>query len=465
MATTRIMPLHCGKGRTVGRAISDILDYVKNPEKTDHGNLITSYQCNSRIADAEFLFAKQQYIQKTGRVRGADDVIAYHLRQSFRPGEITPEEANRLGCELASRFTKGNHAYIVCTHIDKSHVHNHIIWTATTLTCDRKFQNFWGSAKAVRRLNDTICIQNGYSIVENPKGHGKSYDKWLGDQAKPSHRELLRIALDNALAEKPDTMDALLRLLRDAGWEIKSGKEYSFRMADWKRFVRMDTLGADYTKDALLAVLNGEKSHIPRKRKSSVLEPPRLQLAIDIQAKLQEGKGAGYARFASVFNLKQMAQAMNYIQEHGLEYNELAGKVSEATTQYNALSAQIKAAEKRMGEISVLRKHIINYSKTREVYVAYCKSGYSKDYLAEHESEILLHRAAKKAFDELGLSKIPTKKSLDLEYSQLLEEKKEAYGQYRQARDEMKELTIIKHNIDKLLGYQDIEKSEPEQER
>lgn len=155
---------------------------------------------------------------------------------------------------------------------------------------------------------------------------------------------------------------------------------------------------------------------------------------------------------------------MNYIQEHHLEYGNLARKVSEATTQYNALSAQIKAAEKRMGEISVLRKHIINYSKTREVYVAYRKSGYSKDYLAEHESEILLHRAAKKAFDELGLSKIPTKKSLDLEYAQLLEEKKETYGQYRQVREEMKEVTIIKHNIDKLLGYQDIEKSEPEQE-
>lgn len=131
--------------------------------------------------------------------------------------------------------------------------------------------------------------------MENPKDHGKSYGKWLGDQAKPSHRELLRIALDNALAEKPETLEALLQLLRDAGWEIKSGKEYSFRMADWKRFVRMDTLGANYTKDALLAVMKGEKFHVPCKRKSSVLEPPRLQLAIDIQAKLQEGKGAGYA--------------------------------------------------------------------------------------------------------------------------------------------------------------------------
>lgn len=452
MATTRIMPLHCGKGRTVGQAISDIIDYVKNPEKTDSGRLISSYQCNSQIADAEFLFAKQQYIKKTGRVRGEEDVIAYHLRQSFVPGEITPEEANRLGCELARRFTKGNHAFIVCTHIDKAHVHNHIIWASTTLDYDRKFRNFWGSTKAVRRLNDTICIENGYSIVENPKPHGQSYNKWLGDQAKPTHRELLRIAIDNALAQPPGDFDALLTLLRDAGYEIKSGKELSFRCAGQKRFVRMDTLGDGYTKEEILAVLKGEKSHTPRKRKVAAQIPPRLQLVIDIQQKLQEGKGAGYARFASVFNLKQMAQAMNYLTEHGLEYEGLEKKATDTTARYNELSAQIKAAEKRMGEIDVLRKHIINYSKTRDVYVAYRKSGYSKKFLAEHEAEILLHKASKKAFDELGVTKIPTKKILDTEYAQLLADKKKAYAEYRQAREEMKELNIIKHNIDRLLG-------------
>ena len=229
MATTRIMPLHAGKGRTVGQAISDIIDYVANPQKTDNGRLITCFQCNSKMADAEFLYTKQLYQRKTGRDRGSDNVIAYHLRQSFVPGEITPEEANRLGQELARRFTKGKHAYIVCTHIDKKHIHNHIIWNSTTLECDRKFRNFWGSTKAVRRLNDTICIENGYSIVENSKGHSQSYDKWLGDQAKPSHRELLRIAIDNALAQKPDDLDALLQLLKDAGYEIKEGKQLAFR--------------------------------------------------------------------------------------------------------------------------------------------------------------------------------------------------------------------------------------------
>ena len=186
MATTRIMPLHIGKGRTESRAISDIIDYVANPQKTDNGKLITGYGCDSRTADAEFLLAKRQYIAATGRVRGADDVIAYHVRQSFKPGEITPEEANRLGVEFAKRFTKGNHAFVVCTHIDKSHIHNHIIWSSVSLEYDRKFRNFWGSTKAVRQLSDTICIENGLSIVENPKPHGKSYNKWLGDQDRKS---------------------------------------------------------------------------------------------------------------------------------------------------------------------------------------------------------------------------------------------------------------------------------------
>lgn len=199
MATTRIMPLHIGKGRTESTAISDIIDYVANPQKTDNGRLVTGYECDSRIADTEFVMAKRQYIAITGRVRGKDDVIAYHVRQSFRPGEITPEEANRLGVEFAKRFTKGNHAFIVCTHIDKAHVHNHIIWSSVNLDCDRKFRNFWGSTKAVRRLSDTICIENGLSIIENPNPHGKSYNKWLGDKAKPSHREQLRMMIDQAL--------------------------------------------------------------------------------------------------------------------------------------------------------------------------------------------------------------------------------------------------------------------------
>ena len=265
MATTRIMPLHVGKGRTESRAISDIIDYVANPKKTDNGRLITGYACDSRTADAEFLLAKRQYIAATGRVRGADDVIAYHVRQSFRPGEITPEEANRLGVEFAKRFTKGNHAFVVCTHIDKSHIHNHIIWSSVSLEYDRKFRNFWGSTKAVRRLSDTICIENGLSIVENPNPHGKSYNKWLGDQAKPSHRELLRVAIDNALSQSPANFEELLKLLQESGCEVsKRGKSYRLKLPGWGKAARMDSLGEGYGLEDLQAVLSGKKAHIPR---------------------------------------------------------------------------------------------------------------------------------------------------------------------------------------------------------
>ena len=454
MATTRIMPLHVGKGRTESRAISDIIDYVANSQKTDNGKLITGYACDSRTVDAEFLLAKRQYIVATGRVRGADDVIAYHVRQSFRPGEITPEEANRLGVEFAKRFTKGNHAFVVCTHIDKSHIHNHIIWSSVSLEYDRKFRNFWGSTKAVRRLSDTICIENGLSIVENPKPHGKSYNKWLGDQAKPSHRELLRVAIDNALSQSPADFEELLKLLREYGCEVsKRGKSYRLKLSGWEKAARMDSLGEGYGLEDLRAVLLGKKAHTPRKKTVTQAEPPKVNLLVDIQAKLQAGKGAGYARWAKVFNLKQMAQTMNYLTEHGLlQYSNLVSKAESATAKYNDLAARIQAAEKRMAEIAVMKTHIINYVKTKDVYAAYRKAGYSKKYLAEHEPDILLHKAAKKAFDEQGLQKLPTVKKLQSEYAELLVQKKRNYTAYRQARDEMRELLKAKANVDRILG-------------
>ena len=407
MATTRIMPLHIGKGRTESQAVSDIIDYVSNPQKTDNGRLVTGFACDSRVADAEFLLAKREYISTTGRVRGADDVLAYHVRQSFVPGEITPEEANRLGVEFAKRFTKGSHAFVVCTHIDKSHIHNHIIWNAVNLNCDRKFRNFWSSTRAVRRLNDTICVENGYSIVEDPKPHGKSYNKWLGDQAKPSHREQLRVMIDQALEQKPADFDGLLKLLTEMGCEVsRRGQAIRLKAPGWKNVARMDEkLGQGYSEDEIRVVLAGEKEHTPRK------------------------------------------------------------KAAAATTRHNELSAQIKAAETRMAEIAVLRTHIINYVKTREVYAAYRKAGYSKKFLAEHEADILLHKAAKQAFDDLGIKKLPTVKSLQAEYATLLEGKKKDYAEYRRSREEMRELLAAKANVDRLMGYGEERRNDREKEQ
>ena len=453
MATTSLFPLHAGKGRTVGNAISDILDYVKNPGKTDNGRLITSWECDSRVADAEFLYMKQEYIRKTGRVRGADDVIAYHLRQSFLPGEITAEEANRLGRELASRFTKGNHAYIVCTHIDKEHIHNHIIWNSTDLDASRKFKNFWGSTKAVRRLNDTICIENGYSIVENPRSHGQAYNKWLGNK-KPCHRERICADIDLALSKHPDSLEALLKILEEYGYQIKRGKVPSILGEGQRRFIRMDSLGENYLPEAIKAVIAGHRPHVPRQKRRGIESTrPTASLLVDIQAKLKEGKGAGYVRWAKSFNLKQAAQTLIYLQENKLlEYADLESRMLSVTDRYHKLAAEIKSSEARMTEVKILQQHIINYSKTRSIYMAYRKAGYSKKFRQEHESDILLHQSAKKYFDELGLEKLPTVKSLQSEYAELLSRKKEVYPEYRRLRAEMKELLTVKANVDQLLN-------------
>lgn len=458
MATTRLIPLHTGKGRNFGKAIRNVIGYVSNPKKTHQGELVTGFGCNPETADGEFLLMKREYIAQTGRLRGKDDVIAYHLRQSFVPGEITPEEANRIGCELASRFTHGQHAYVVATHEDRRHVHSHIIISAVNLDCDRKFRNFWGSSKAIRRLSDTLCIQNGLSIIEQPKGHSKSYNKWLGNEAKTSQRDVLREALDDALARQPKDFEELLTMLQRGGWEVKRGKRISLKGKGQERFKRLDSLGGDYSEAALRAIIAGEKEHHPREKKT--VQPMRqVNLLVDIQAKLQAGKGTGYERWAKVFNLKQMAQTLNYLSENNLmNIEDLTAKTDAAIARVHELQVTIRETEKRMAELHTLKGHIINYVKTREVYAAYRMAGYSKKFVAEHEQEIKLHQAAKEAFSALGTQKIPKVKEIQAEYDALREKKKQAYAAYHQAQDEMRQLLTVRANVERILGIEEKEK-------
>lgn len=452
MATTRIIPMHQNKGKTVAQCLSARTDYAKNPDKTNAGALVSSFACDPKTVDAEFMLAKREYRTITGRIQ-ARDVIAYQVRQSFKPGEITPEEANRVGYEFASRFLKENHAFIVATHIDKAHIHNHIIWNSTNLDCTRKFRNFWGSTKAIQRLSDTICLEHGLSVIEHPKEKGVHYGKWLGDQKAPSHREQLRATIDAVLERKPTTWEAFVKQLQNDGYAVKAGKQLSVRGENQKRFIRLDTLGDGYSQNELTAILSGERKHTPQKRTLPQKQEREVNLLLDIQAKLREGKGAGYERWAKKFNLKQMAQTLNYLTENGLtDYKALEAKAEDVSQHTDTLLAQVKASEKRLSEIAVLRTHIVNYLKTRDVYVAYRKAGYSAKYLATHEPEILLHQAAKKAFDAQKPDKLPTIKSLNAEYAALLSQKKTDYAEYRKSRTETRELLTAKANIDALLG-------------
>jgi hypothetical protein len=466
MATTRIISMHVNKGATVAQCLSDRTDYAKNPEKTDGGTFISSYGCDPHTADAEFLFAKRQYKSITGREQKSD-VIAYQVRQSFRPGEITPEDANKLGYEFASRFLKGKHAFLVCTHVDKHHIHNHIIWNSTTIDCRHKFRDFLGSGRAVAKLSDIICFEHGYSIIEKPKRHTRnSYNKWLGEQASPLTVSSCAAPLMRHWPKSRNPLK-LFFLMQADGYVVKRGANISFTGHDQKQSIRLRSLGDGYSEAEIKAVIAGERQHTPKQKKSYQQPARSFNLLIDIEAQMRAGKGVGFKRYAGKYNLKEMAKTVNYLTEKKLlQYDDLAAKTAEAVDRYNTLAAQIKSAEKRMAEIAVLETHIANYARTRAVYDGYKKSGYSKKYLAEHEADILLHKAAKKAFDELGLKKLPTIKSLRAEYAELLAAKKTAYPEYQTTRKEMKELTMAKANIDRILGKTDrVDEKEPEHGR
>ena len=456
MATTRLIPLHTGKGRNFGKAIRNVIGYVSNPKKTHQGELVTGFGCNPETADGEFLLMKREYIAQTGRLRGKDDVIAYHLRQSFVPGEITPEEANRIGCELAKRFTHGQHAYVVATHEDRRHVHSHIIFSAVNLDCDRKFRDFLGSGRALGRLSDTLCVENGLSIIEKPQHTTLTYDKWLGDRAKQPQREEMRATIDEIMRKKPESFDALLSVLREKGWEIKHGKRMSARAPGQVRFKRLDSLGEEYSEKTLRAALDERREWKPKERRKgqkSKIEHTSVSLLVDVQAKLQQGKGGGYARWAKVFNAKQMAQTLTYLSEHHIQnVAELAEKTKAATLRHGELLKKMKNEEAQIREVAELKKHVLDYLRTRETYAAYKKSGYAREFLIEHEQEILIHRAAKQAFDERKLTRLPTVQTLQTEYEALTMQRKKDYAEYRDAKNEMRELLTVRSNVERILS-------------
>ena len=447
MAATRLIALHKNKGKSVAACLKSRTDYAQNPDKTNKGELVSSYECSPLTADEEFMLSKRQYELMTGR-RQKSDVIAYQIRQSFKPGEITAEEANKVGYELAMRFTKGKYAFIVATHTDREHIHNHIIYNSTALDSTRKFRDFLLSGLAVQRLSDLICLEHQLSVIEI-KPYRERQKRTLYPP-RESNRDKLCAVIDNILLnENSVDFESFLQKLEQQGYEIKRGKHTSVKGARQKRFIRFRTLGAGYSEEELKAVISGEAEHHPRQKQKRIVSEQKFQMLVDIQAKLAEGKSMGYARWAKRYNLKEMSKTLIFLQEHKIgSIKEMQERVDAATARYHELGDSIKAAETRMTEIAVLRTHIVNYARTRPVYDAYRKAGYRKSFLDAHREEITLHKAAKTAFDEAGLKKLPKAKDLSIEYAELLKKKKEAYPDYRKARDEMQELMKAQKNVE-----------------
>lgn len=460
MAATRLIAMHQNKGRSLQKCLKDRTDYAQNPEKTEGGELVSSYQCDPEFVEEQFSSSKREYLEITGR-KIVGDIIAYQIRQSFKPGEITPEEANRIGYETAMRWTKGQHAFIVATHVDKAHIHNHIIYNSTALSCDRKFRNFWFSGVALQRVSDLVCLENGLSVIE-PVKPGERVKRTEYPERR-SFREDICDAIDACLEQNPKDMDELLRLLLEMGYESKRGKYVSVKGKGQKKFLRFRSLGAGYREQDLERIFAGES----REKVATVEEKtePKLDMLLDIQKMISKGKGPGYERWAKVHNIKQMAQTLLFLEEHNLrDYDELASKAKSVSDRFAEITEWQKSLEARLAEITDLKKHIINYSKTKQIYVAYRESGYSKKFFETHREEITLHKAAKDAFSKIK-GKIPTIKELNAEYAQVLAEKKKTYSEYRQARQEMKDYQTAKYNIDRFLQTEEQEKQAEKQKK
>ena len=448
LAATRLIALHQNKGKSVAACLKSRTSYAQNPEKTAGGALVSSYGCSPLTVDEEFLLSKRQYEQSTGRSQKSN-VIAYQIRQSFKPGEITPEEANKVGYELAMRWTKGKYQFFVCTHTDRQHIHNHILYNSTSMDGSRKFRDFWLSGLAVQRLSDVICLEHKLSVIET-----KPYcerQKRILYPPKESNRDRLCAVIDNILREKPLDFETFLQKLEQEGYEVKRGKHTSVKGKRQKRFIRFRTLGAGYSEEEIRAVLEGKAEHRPRQRAAASAKEDGFQLLIDLAAK--QGRGNGYRHWAKKFNLKEMSKTLIFLQENKIaSLDELNGKAESATKHFHELQETIRAADSRLAEISELRTQIIHYAKTREVYVAYRKAGYSKKFRTEHEADILLHQAAKEFFDKLGLKKLPKVNDLNAEYAELLKRKKAAYPEYRKAREEMQQLLRAQKNIERFFA-------------
>lgn len=459
MAATRLIPMHVNKGKTLAQSLGDRTDYAKNPEKTDKGELVTGYQCDPVTVDEEFLLSKRQYEQITGR-RQRHEVIAYQIRQSFKPGEITPEEANRLGQELALRFTKGKYAFIVATHTNRAHVHNHIVFNSTSIDGTRKFKNFWLSSIALQKVSDLVCLENGLSVI-TPKPY-REREKRTDYPRRVKNRDVLCEDIDTVLQKKPESFEAFLQELQTLDYEIKYGKHISVKGKNQARFIRLSSLEEGYTEADLRSHFLGQQEHKPREKRNYHTDVRPFNLVIDIQSKLQN-KGAGYQRWASVYNLKQMSKTLLFLRDHKIESMEqLDQLVQQQTAKRDALLSSIQQSEKRLAEIGTLKKHIINYSKTRATYEEYRKAGYSKKFLEAHREEITIHKAAKAAFDELGVKKLPRVKDLSIEYAEVLAAKKQAYAEYRLAKNDTQELLIAHQNIASLY---EAERKEEDQKR
>lgn len=458
MAISKLKPRKISDGKSIRQYLADRIDYGKNPEKTDGGRLVSTYQCSPETAAEEFVISKRLYTNLTGRSQPKErDVLSYFLLQSFRPGEITPEQAHQMGYQLALEFTGGNHAFVVSTHIDQDHIHTHIEFNSTNLECTGKFRNVKNSYLLLQNISDRLCQEHGLSVIAAPKGKGAHYAQWKEEKKRTSYKANLRQMIDRVILESR-SFEEFLSKMRSEGYEVSTHGLLKFRAAGQERFTRSRTLGAEYSEESLREKIYG-KTKVP------VPDRKKVNLLIDIQSKLAAGKGKGYEYWAKVFNLKEAARTLNFLTEAGIsDYTQLEQREAEVSAHFQEISGRMKQLEGKMAEAADLKYHIIRYSKTRETYRKYRQAKDKAAFYLEHAEEIAQHEAAKKAFDAFRGEKLPTVSELQSEYRKLLNEKQGIGEEFAKLKKEMQNYRDAKKNVDQILQVEEGKRREKERE-
>jgi prefoldin subunit 5 len=448
MAVTKIKPIKS--------TLSKALDYIENPDKTDGKMLVSSFGCSYETADIEFEYTLSQALQKGNN-------LAFHLIQSFEPGEVDYQKAHEIGRQLADAVTKGQHEYVLTTHIDKGHVHNHIIFCAVNFVDHHKYNSNKRSYYGIRNMSDRLCRENGLSVVVPGKGSkGKSYAEYQAEKTGTSWKGKLKTAVD-ALIPQVSSFEELLQRLQAAGYEIKPGKYISCRAPGQERFTRLKTLGADYTEEAIRERISGKRA---RAAKAPRADRGGVSLLIDIENSIKAAQSRGYEQWAKIHNLKQAAKTMNFLTENKIEqYADLTAKIAEIQTESEQTADTLKSVEKRLADMAVLIKNVSTYQKTKPVYDAYRKAKNKEKYRAGQEQAVILHEAAARALKAAGVSKLPNLATLQAEYEALQVQKETLYADYGKLKKKVHEYDVIKQNIDSILRQDKEPERNKEQER
>ena len=429
------------KTHPIKSTLKAAIDYICNPEKTDGKLLVSSYGCAAETADIEFAWTRRHAIDK-----GTN--LGRHLIQAFQPGEVTPEQAHEIGMELAREILGGRYEFVLTTHTDKDHVHNHLIFNAVSFADHKHYHSNKRSYHFIRRTSDRICKEHGLSVIVPGQDRGKSYIEHQAERAGTSYKAKLRAAIDRLLPGCHDLEELLVRLQRE-GYALKRGKYISARAPGQERFTRLKTLGADYAEDALTARMAGRArpSRQPKQRGG------RVSLLIDIQNNIKAQQSAGYRHWATIENLKRIAETSNFLTEHGIgSMEELTERCEAAAASVQRLRAQIQETSAQLERLALVKKHTETYRRLKPVYDRYQASKDKEKFLRGYEREIILFEAAARECKRLGAVPLPSAARMQAEMDALTARRAALTAERQKARREEQDYAAVRRNVEEFLS-------------